>query len=82
VIVSRGTMAERFVRHLQTGVMAERDDALASASLIAQLMANQTLLKGMGSAARDELRARRGLSATADAIMKVLREASTAQVAA
>lgn len=81
VVVTRGTMAERYVRHEETGVIAERDDALASAALIALLQADASHLSRMGEAARADVRARRGLSAVADAYMAVLNE-SAARVAA
>ena len=82
VVATRGTMAERYVRHDETGVIAERDDALASAALITLLQADGSHLTNMGDAAQADVRARRGLSAVAEAYMTVLSEAAAAQVAA
>ncbi len=82
VIATRGTMAERYVKHGETGVIAERDDALASAALITLLQADSAHLREMGDAAQAEVRARRGLSTVAEAYMTVLQEAAVAQVAA
>lgn len=82
VIATRGTMAERYVRHGETGVIAERDDALASAALITLLQADPAHLARMGEAAQADVRARRGLSAVCEAFMTVLQDASGAQVAA
>ena len=64
VIATRGTMAERYVRHGETGIIAERDDALASAALITLLQADGAHLTADGEPwRRREVRARRGLSA-------------------
>ncbi len=82
VIVTRGTMAERFVKHGETGVIAERDDALASAALITLLESDAAHLSRMGEAAQADVRARRGLSAVSEAFMTVLQDAASAQVAA
>jgi glycosyltransferase involved in cell wall biosynthesis len=82
VIATRGTMAERYVRHGETGVIAERDDALASAAVITLLQSDTAQLTRLGETARDELLARRGLSAVCDAFMAVLDNAGAAQAAA
>jgi glycosyltransferase involved in cell wall biosynthesis len=82
VIATRGTMAERYVRHGETGVIAERDDALASAALVTLLQADAAHRERMGAAAQADVRSRRGLSAVADAFMTVLDAAAAAQVAA
>jgi Glycosyl transferases group 1 len=82
VIATRGTMAERYVTHGETGVIAERDDALASAALVTLLQADPAHLGRMGEAAQEEMRARRGLSAVCEAFMTVLQAAGSAQVAA
>lgn len=82
VIATRGTMAERYVRHGETGIISERDDALASAALMTLLQADGAHLTQMGTVAQSEVRARRGLSAVADAFMTVLQDAAVAQVAA
>jgi glycosyltransferase involved in cell wall biosynthesis len=82
VIATRGTMAERYVRHGETGIIAERDDALASAALITLLQADGSHLSHMGEVAQSELRDRRGLSAVCEAFMAVLENAGAAQVAA
>ncbi len=82
VVATRGTMAERYVRHGETGVIAERDDALASAALITLLQSDPSHITRMGDAAQADVRARRGLSAVSEAYMSVLSEAAAAQVAA
>ncbi len=82
VLVTRGTMAERYVKHGETGMIAERDDALATAALITLLRADGALLTRIGEAAQAEVRAKRGLSATADAIAAALQDAASARVAA
>lgn len=82
VLVTRGTMAERYVTHGTTGMIAERDDALATAALITLLRADGPQLARIGEAAQAEVRARRGLSAVADAIAAVLVDAARARVAA
>ncbi len=82
VIATRGTMAERYLRHGETGVIAERDDALASAALITLLQADVGHLHRMGENARVDVVARRGLSAVSEAFMAVLQDAAVAQVAA
>lgn len=82
VVATRGTMAERYVRHGETGVITERDDALASAALITLLQADASHLTRMGDAAQADVRARRGLSAVADAYMAVLDDATAARAAA
>lgn len=82
VLVTRGTMAERYVTHGETGMVAERDDALATAALITLLRADGALLTRIGQAARAEIRSRRGLSAVADAIAAALQDAASARVAA
>jgi glycosyltransferase involved in cell wall biosynthesis len=82
VVATRGTMAERYIQHGETGVIAERDDALASAALLTLLQADASHLQQMGDAAQADVRARRGLSAVADAYMTVLNDAAAAQVAA
>jgi len=81
-IVTRGVMAERFVTHDQTGIVVDRDDALSTAAVITLLQADASLLEQIGHAAQLSIRARRGLSASADAFMAVLNEAATARVAA
>lgn len=82
VVVTRGTMAERYVRHGETGIVADRDDAMASAALLTLLQSDAAALSRLGDAARADVRARRGLSAVADAIITVLHDAAVAQVAA
>jgi glycosyltransferase involved in cell wall biosynthesis len=82
VVATRGTVAERYVRHAETGIVAERDDALASAALITLLQSDATVLSELGNAARADIRAKRGLSTAGDAIMKVLEHAGSAQAAA
>jgi glycosyltransferase involved in cell wall biosynthesis len=82
LLVARGTMAERYVTHGETGIIAERDDALASAALVALLQADPERLRMMGDAAREDVLERRALSDASESIMAVLRDASTAQVAA
>ncbi|MDZ7631375.1 MAG: glycosyltransferase family 4 protein [Gemmatimonadaceae bacterium] len=82
VIATRGTMAERYVTHGETGVITERDDALASAALITLMRADAAHLMRMGAAAQADVRARRGLSAVSEAFMNVLQDAAVAQVAA
>lgn len=75
-------MAERYVKHGDTGIIAERDDALATAALVTLIRADPAQLGRMCDAAQAELQARRGLSAVADAIAMVLQDAAVAQVAA
>lgn len=82
VVATRGTMAERYVRNGETGIIAERDDALASAALFTLLQSDQALLAQIGTAAQADVRARRGLSAVCEAYMAVLTDAAVAQVAA
>ncbi len=82
VIATRGTMAERYLQHGETGVIAERDDALASAALITLLQADAGHLRRMGENAKADVLARRGLSAVSEAFTAVLHEAAVAQVAA
>jgi glycosyltransferase involved in cell wall biosynthesis len=82
VIVCRGTMAERYVQHGETGMITDRDDALASAAMLSQLLADSTAATAIGAAARGEMHARRALSAASDAMLEVLRDAASAQVAA
>jgi glycosyltransferase involved in cell wall biosynthesis len=82
VVATRGTMAERYVRHEETGVIAERDDALASAALITLLQSDAAHLTRIGEAAQADVRARRGLSAVCEAYMAVLNDAVAARVAA
>lgn len=82
VVATRGTMAERYLRHGETGVIAERDDALASAALITLLQADTGHLRQMGESAKADVIARRGLSAVSEAFMTVLHDAAVAQVAA
>lgn len=81
VLATRGTVAERYVKDGETGVIAERDDALAAAALITMLRADTPTLTRIRDSARTEVRARRGLSAAADAIMGVLNDATRARVA-
>ncbi len=80
VVATRGTMAERYVIDGKTGVIAERDDALASAALLTQLQSDPARTARMGDAARDAVRARRGLSGAVDAVMSAL--ASTTRTVA
>ena len=82
VVVTRGTMAERYVKHGDTGIIAERDDALATAALVTLMRADPVQLSRMREAAQAEVQSRRGLSAVADAIATVLQDAAVAQVAA
>lgn len=82
VVVTRGTMAERYVKHGDTGIIAERDDALATAALVTLTRADSAHLNRMRDAAQAEVQTRRGLSAVADAIAMVLQDAAVAQVAA
>jgi glycosyltransferase involved in cell wall biosynthesis len=82
VIVTRGTMAERYVRHGETGMITERDDALSSAAMLTMLQAAPATIEAIGAAARDELRSRRDPLAASDAIVAILRDAAAAQVAA
>ncbi len=82
VVVTRGTVAERYIQHGETGIVADRDDALASAALVTLMQSDQESMSAMGDAAREVVRLSRGLSTVADALMKVLGEAATAQVAA
>ncbi len=82
VIATRGTMAERYLKHGDTGVIVERDDALASAALITLLQADAQHMRRMGEAAQADVFARRGLSAVCESFMGVLSDAAVAQVAA
>lgn len=82
VIATRGTMAERYLRHGETGVIAERDDALASAALITLLQADAAHLQAMAEHAKADVVARRSLSVVSEAFMAVLQDAAVAQVAA
>lgn len=82
VIVTRGTMAERFVRDGDTGMIVERDDALATAAAITLLGADAISMTRLAEMAKADVRARRGLSLVADALMTVLQDAAAAQVAA
>lgn len=82
IAVTRGTLAERFVRHDETGLIVERDDALATAALLTLLGADTVRITRLAEQAKAEVRARRGLSAVADALMSVLQDAAVAQVAA
>jgi len=82
VLVTRGTVAERYVQHGETGMVADRDDALAAAALITLMLADATLLTRITEGAQADLRSRRGLSTVADAIAIVLQDAAVARVAA
>ena len=82
VVATRGTMAERYVKNEETGLIAERDDALASAALITLLQSDPSQLQRIGEIAQADVRARRGLSAVCEAFMTVLNDAAVAQVAA
>ena len=82
VLVTRGTMAERYVQHGETGIVTERDDALATAALITLLRADTALMTRLSEEAQAAIRSRRGLSAVADTIAAVLQNAAVAQVAA
>ena len=82
IAVTRGTLAERFVRHGETGMIVERDDALATAALLTLLSADDVRITRLAEMAKADVRARRGLSVVADALMSVLQEAAVAQVAA
>ncbi len=82
VVATRGTMAERYVRNGETGMIAEKDDALATAALITLMRADSALLTRIGETAHADVRDRRGLSAVADAIATVLQDAARARVAA
>ena len=82
VVTTRGTMAERYVKNEETGLIAERDDALASAALITLLQSDPSQLQRIGGMAQADVRARRGLSAVCEAFMTVLNDAAVAQVAA
>jgi len=72
VIATRGTMAERYVADGETGMIAERDDALATAALLTTLQADPAWTARMGEAARDAVRTRRGLADAVDAVMSAL----------
>ena len=76
VIVTRGTMAERYVRHGETGLVTERDDAQASAALIATVQADRTQLTRIGEEARATILASSGLNDAADAMLAALTGAS------
>jgi glycosyltransferase involved in cell wall biosynthesis len=82
VVATRGTMAERYVKNGETGLIAERDDALASAALITMLQADPAHRQRIGEGAQADVRSRRGLSAVCEAFMTVLNDAAVAQVAA
>ncbi|HYW51004.1 MAG TPA: glycosyltransferase [Gemmatimonadaceae bacterium] len=82
IIVTRGTMAERYVRDGDTGIIVERDDALATAAEITLLGADAIRMNSIAEMAKADVRARRGLSMVADAVMTVLQDAAAAQVAA
>ena len=82
VVATRGTTAERYVKNGETGMIAEMDDALATAALITLLRSDSALLARISETAHADVRARRGLSAVADAIATVLQDAARAQVAA
>jgi hypothetical protein len=82
VLVTRGTMAERYVQPGETGIVTERDDALATAALITLLRADTALLSRLSEQALAGIRSRRALSAVADTIAAVLQQAGVAQVAA
>lgn len=82
VLTTRGTMAERYVQHGETGTIVDRDDALASAAVITLLRADTAHRERLAAAGKADIVSRRGLVASTDAIMSVLKAASSAQVAA
>lgn len=82
VIATRGAMAERYVRHGETGIIVDREDSFGTAATLAQLLADPPRLERLGEAAGEELQAQRALSAVADAIGGVLDQAAMAKVAA
>jgi len=82
VVATRGTIGERYVKHGETGLLADRDDALASAALVTLLRSDPAQMTRLRDAAMLEVRARRGLSSAADAIMGALDDASVPRAAA
>lgn len=82
VVATRGTIGERYVTHGETGLLADRDDVLASAALVTLLRSDPVQMTRLRDAALLEVRARRGLSSAADAIMGALNAASVPQAAA
>ena len=82
VVATRGTIAEKYVKHGETGLLADRDDAFASAALVTLLRSDPAQMARLSEAAKVEVRARRGLSSVADAIMGALDNASVPQAAA
>jgi len=82
VIATRGTVSERYVKHGETGLLVDRDDAFASAALVTLLRSDPAQMARLREAAMAEVRARRGLSSVADAIVAALEDASVPQAAA
>ena len=82
VVAIRGAMAERYLRHGETGMIVDREDSFATAATFTQLLADPARLERMAEAARTEAQGRRTLSSVADAISGVLDQATMAQVAA
>jgi len=82
VVATRGTIGEKYVKPGETGLLADRDDALASAALVTLLRSDAAQMARMSDAAMLEVRARRGLSSVADAIMGALEDASVPKAAA
>ena len=81
VVATRGTVGEKYVQHGETGLLADRDDALATAALVTLLRADPARMTRLSEAAKAEVRARRALSSVADAIMGALEDAAVLQAA-
>ncbi|MCC7054040.1 MAG: glycosyltransferase family 4 protein [Gemmatimonadaceae bacterium] len=82
VISTRGAMAERYIRHGETGMIVDREDAMANAATLTHLLDDPAQLDRLADVAGVDARARRTLSTVADAIMTVLDQATAARVAA
>jgi Glycosyl transferases group 1 len=82
VVSTRGAMAERYLRHGETGVIVDRDDASATAATLTELLADPAQLARLAEAGSVDVRARRTLSSVADALQGVLEQATSAQAAA
>lgn len=82
VIATRGAMAERYLRHGETGIIVDREDSFGTAATLTRLLADPPQLARLADAAGAEALSQRGLSAVADAISGVLDQAAMAKVAA
>jgi glycosyltransferase involved in cell wall biosynthesis len=82
VLVARGTMGERYVQHARTGMVLERDDALANAGVLAELCAQPASLAELASHGHAAVLERKGVSASVDAVTRALAGVTLRPVAA